>query len=703
MYRSLLALALTTSLAAQTPPTVRQIPTRLEAHGHVRIDEYYWLNQRENPEVIRYLTAENAYTDSVMAHTSAFRDTLFEELKGRIRQNDASVPYRLDGYYYYTRFEEGKEYPIYCRKRGSLTAAEEVLLDVNVLAQGHGFFAVSGVQASPNGQLLAYAADTIGRRIYTIRFKDLTTGRDLADMIPAVTPNLAWANDNRTIFYTKQDPGTLRWYRQYRHVLGQDPARDVLVFEEKDETFSSFVFRTKSKQYIILGSEQTLSAEYRYLDANRPDGPFTVFLPRERNHEYSLDHYGDHFYIRTNDHAQNFRLMRTPVAGARRNPSQWEEVIPNRRDVYLAGFEIFKEYLVLQERSGGLIQLRIRPWSGQGEHYVDFGEPAYAAGISVNPEFDTPLLRYGYSSLTTPNSTYDYDMRARTKTLLKRDDVLGGFDPANYESRRFFARAADGTDVPVSLVYRKNLRRSGPQPLLLYGYGSYGSSTDASFSGPRLSLLDRGFIYAIAHVRGGQEMGRQWYDDGKLLRKMNTFTDFISCAEHLVRDGYTTPGQLFAQGGSAGGLLMGAITNLRPDLFAGVVAQVPFVDVVTTMLDSTIPLTTGEYDEWGNPHQKQYYDYMLSYSPYDNVRAAAYPNLLVTTGLHDSQVQYFEPAKWVARLRARKTDDHRLLLRTNMEAGHGGASGRFQRLRETAFVYAFLLDLAGRAERTPTP
>ena len=709
MHRSfcaLIAVAVAVPLTAQTPPTVRQIPTRLEAHGQVRIDEFYWLNQRENPEVIHYLEAENAYTDSVMAHTKAFQDTLFEELKGRIRQNDASVPYRLDGYYYYSRFEEGKEYAIYCRKRGSLEATEEIVLDVNVLARGHAFFAVSGVQASPDGKMLAYAADSVGRRIYTIHFKDLTTGRDLPDALNQVTPNLAWANDNRTIFYTKQDPNTLRWYRQYRHTLGQDAARDVLVFEEKDETFSSFVFRTKSKQYIMLGSEQTLSAEYRYLDANRPQGQFTVFLPRQRNHEYELDHYGDHFYIRTNDHAQNFRLMRTPVApsaNARRGPAGWEEVIPNRRDVYLAGFEIFKDFLVLQERSAGLIQLRIRPWTGQGEHYVDFGEAAYSAGISTNPEFDTPLLRYGYSSLTTPSSTYDYDMRAHTKTLLKRDDVLGGFDPANYESRRFFARAADGTDVPVSLVYRKNLRRSGPQPLLLYGYGSYGSSTDASFSGPRLSLLDRGFIYAIAHVRGGQEMGRQWYDDGKLLHKMNTFTDFISCAEQLVRDGYTTPSQLFAQGGSAGGLLMGAITNLRPDLFAGVVAQVPFVDVVTTMLDSTIPLTTGEYDEWGNPHQRPYYDYMLSYSPYDNVRAVAYPHLLVTTGLHDSQVQYFEPAKWVARLRARKTDDHRLLLRTNMEAGHGGASGRFQRLRETAFVYAFLLDLANRAERPPTP
>lgn len=704
----LLGVTISGAVAAQqsappspTPPVARQIPTRLERHGQVRIDEFYWLNQRDNPEVIAYLRAENAYTDSVMAHTRAFQDTLFEELKGRIRQNDASVPYRQDGYYYYTRFEEGKEYPIYCRKQGSLDASEEVLLDVNGLARGHGFFSVSGVQVSPDGRLLAYAADTVGRRIYTIRFRDLATGANLADAIPAATSNLAWANDNRTVFYTKQDPTTLRWHRVYRHALGADPARDALVFEERDETFSSFVFRTKSKRYIMIGSSQTLADEYRYLDADRPDGAFTVFLPRARDHEYSLDHYGDHFYIRTNDGAQNFRLMRTPVTRTER--AGWEEVIPHRADVYLGGFEIFKDYLVLQERARGLIQLRIRPWSGAGEHYLDFGEPAYAAYVSTNPEFDTAVLRYGYSSLTTPNSIYDYDMAARTKTLLKRDEVLGGFDPAHYETKRLSARAGDGTAVPISLVYRKDLRRGGPQRLLLYGYGSYGSSTDASFNASRLSLLDRGFVFAIAHVRGGQEMGRQWYEDGKLLRKMNTFTDFIASAEHLVREGYTTPGQLFAQGGSAGGLLMGAVVNLRPDLFTAVVAQVPFVDVVTTMLDSTIPLTTGEYDEWGNPNDKTYYDYMLAYSPYDNVRPTAYPHLLVTTGLHDSQVQYFEPAKWVARLRARKTDDHRLLLRTNMEAGHGGASGRFRRLRETAFVYAFLLDLAGRGERRPAP
>ena len=680
------------------PPRAAQRPHQLTTHGHVRVDEYFWLKERTDTAVINYLNAENAWTEAVMSHTTAFQDSLFEEIKGRILQNDQSVPYRLEGYWYYTRFEEGKEYPIYCRKQGSMQGREEVLLDVNALAQGYGFYQVAGVQVSSGNNLLAYAADTVGRRQFTLRFRDLTTGRDLPDVVPGVTSNVAWARDNRTLFYTRQDPTTLRWYRIYRHVLGTPAAQDSLVYEEPDETFSASVFRTKSRRFIVIASSHTLSNEFRFVDATKPAGPFTVIQPRERNLEYSAEHFGEHWYIRTNLGARNFRLVRAPIATP--GKAHWEEVIPHRADVLLEGFDIFKDYLVLSERERGLARLRVKPWTGAGEHYIDVSEPAYYAFTTVNPEFDTRILRYGYTSLTTPSSTFDYDMASRSRTLLKRDSVLGGYDPARYEVKRLYAKAPDGVEVPVSLVYRRDLRRSGPQPLLLYGYGSYGFSTEPTFSATRLSLLDRGFAYAIAHIRGGEEMGRWWYEDGKLLKKKNTFTDFIAAGEHLVAQGYTAPHMLYAQGGSAGGLLMGAVFNMRPDLFHGVVAQVPFVDVVTTMLDASIPLTTSEYDEWGNPNDSTYYRYMLSYSPYDNVERRNYPNLLVTTGLHDSQVQYWEPAKWVARLRARKTDGNRLLLKTNMEAGHGGASGRYQRYRETAFVYAFLIDLA---RQKPTP
>jgi oligopeptidase B len=686
--------------APAAPPRAEQRPHRLEAHGDVRVDEYYWLNQREDPEVIRYLEAENAWTDAVMAHTRRLQDTLFEEIKGRIRQDDRSVPYRLDGYWYYTRFEQGKDYPIYARKRGSLEATEELLLDVNTLAAGHGFFAAAGVQVGPGTNILSYAADTVGRRIYTIRFRDLATGRDLPDAIPTATSNVAWAMDGQTVFYTRQDSVTLRWHRVYRHTLGTDPAQDALVYEEKDETFSVAVWRTKSRRFVVIEATQTLAAEYRFVEAARPTEALTLIQPRERGLEHDVDHFGDFWYIRTNLDARNFRLMRAPLA--RPDRANWEEVVPHREDVLLQGFELFRDQLVLVERERGLTRLRVHPWRGGSPYEVQFDEPAYVVFPTQNLEFETPVLRFSYQSLTTPASTYDYDMGTRERTLLKREEVLGGFDPAAYEARRMYARATDGTEVPVSLVFRRDLRRQGPQPLLLYGYGSYGSSTEPGFSSARLSLLDRGFIYAIAHVRGGQEMGRWWYDDGKLLKKRNTFTDFIAVAEDLVARGWTTPGMLYAQGGSAGGLLMGAVLNLRPDLFHGVVAQVPFVDVVTTMLDSSIPLTTSEYDEWGNPNDSTYYRYMLSYSPYDNVARVGYPNLLVTTGLHDSQVQYFEPAKWVARLRARKTDSNRLIMRTNMQAGHGGASARTERWRETAFVYAFLVDLARQAI-PPTP
>ncbi|MGH7530618.1 MAG: S9 family peptidase [Gemmatimonadales bacterium] len=681
------------------PPAATPRPHRLEIHGHVRTDEYYWLRERDNPAVIAYLEAENAYTKAVMAHTAALQERLFEEITGRIKQTDASVPYRRGSYFYYTRVVEGKDYPIYARKRGSLDAPEEIMLDGNALAAGTSFFRVMDWDISSGEDVIAYAVDTVGRRISTIHFKNLRTGELLPDVIPNVTGNMAWAEDNRTLFYTKQDLTTLRWNRIYRHTLGTDAAQDVLVYEEPDDEFYTGVFKTKSRRYVMIWSEQTLASEYRYVPADRPTQPFRVIEPRRRGHEYSVDHFGDHFYIRTNDGgARNFKLMRTPVT--RTGRQHWTEVIRHREDVFLQNFEIFRDHLVVTERKDGLVQLRVRPWSGGGEHYLDFGEPAYLAYISVNPEFDTRVLRFGYTSLTTPNSTYDYDMTTRQKTLLKREEVLGGFDPAQYVTERLHATARDGTRIPVSLVYRKGTARAAP--LLLYGYGSYGSSTDATFSAERLSLLDRGFVYAIAHIRGGQEMGRAWYEDGKLLNKKNTFTDFIDAAEDLVRRGYTTPDRMFARGGSAGGLLIGAVVNMRPELFKGAIAAVPFVDVITTMLDSTIPLTTNEYDEWGNPNDSTYYRYMLSYSPYDNVRRQDYPNLLVTAGLHDSQVQYFEPAKWVARLRAMKTDNNRLLLRTNMEAGHGGASGRYRRWREIAFEWAFLLDLAGLADK-PTP
>ena len=680
----------------KSPPVARVVPKKLEAHGDVRVDNYYWLNQRDNPEVIAYLEAENVYTETVMARTEALQEALFEEIKGRIKQTDLSVPFKQDDYFYYYKTEEGKDYPIYARKKGSLEAPEEIMLDVNEIAEGRRFTSVPRPSVSSGQDIMAFAADTVGRRIYDIRFKNLETGELLEDEIPAVTSNMAWANDNKTLFYTRQDPVTLRRYQIYRHVLGTGSAEDELVYEEKDEEFSCFVRKTKSERYIIIGCSQTLSNEYRYLDADDPGGEFEVFLPREPDLEYSIDHFGDHFYIRTNYEAENFRLMRTPVEQT--DKEHWEDVIPHRDDVLLEYFDVFRDYLVVVERRDGLLNIRIRPWSGEAEHYIDFGEPAYRAYLSANPEIDTRVLRYGYTSLTTPNSVYDYDMETREKVLLKREEVLGGFDPNDYVTERVYAPARDGVRVPVSIVYRKGVQKNGDNPLLLYAYGSYGSTIDASFSSARLSLIDRGFVYAIAHVRGGEDLGRQWYEDGKLLKKKNTFTDFIDVAEYLIEQGYTSPELLFARGGSAGGLLMGAIANMRPDLFKGVIALVPWVDVVTTMLDPSIPLTTSEYDEWGDPNEEEYYWYMLSYSPYDNVEAKDYPNLLVTTGLRDSQVQYFEPAKWVAKLRAMKTDDNLLILKTNMGAGHGGASGRYDRYREIAFRYAFMLDLLGIKE-----
>ena len=694
------------------PPMARIVPEKLVKHGHERIDDYYWLKERNDPAVIAYLEAENEYTRAVMAHTKPLRKRLFEEIKGRIKQNDASVPFKKGDYFYYSRKEEGRDYAIHCRKKGSLDAAEEIMLDANALAEGHDYFSVRGLSpralaVSSNQQILAYAVDTVGRRIYTIHFKNLATGEIAADKIQAVTGNMAWANDNETLFYARQDPTTLRSCKIFSHKLGTDPGTDRLVFEEKDEEFAARVFKTRSGRFLMIASRQTLSAEYRFLDAGDPDGDFEVFLAREREHEYSIDHYEDSFYIRTNWEAQNFRLMKTPLA--RGGKENWREVVPHREEVLLGRFTLFEDHLVLSERKEGLNRIRVIPWADlvdtgvvedadrnaveDAGHVIDFGEALYAAYVSTNPEFDTHVLRYVYSSPRTPLSTFDYDMVSRAKVLLKQDEVLGGFDAEDYGTERVRVVARDGAIVPVSILFPKGMKRDGSHPLYLYGYGSYGASMDASFESSMLSLVDRGFVYAIAHVRGGQEKGRQWYEDGKLLKKKNTFTDFVDCAEFLVREGYTSRDRLFASGGSAGGLLVGAVINMRPDLFKGVVADVPFVDVVTTMLDETIPLTTSEYDEWGNPNEKVYYDYMLSYSPYDNVAAQDYPHLLVTAGLHDSQVQYFEPAKWVARLRARRTDGNRLLLKTNMEAGHGGASGRTRQYEETAFAFGFILDL----------
>jgi len=671
---------------------VRKIPTKLEAHGHVRLDDYYWLRERDNPEVIEYLKDENDCTAKEMAHARDFEKKLFEEIKGRFKQTDMSVPYRLDDYFYYTRYEEGKEYAIYARKRGSLDGPEEIMLDGNDLARGHAFFAFGASAVSSGQDLLAYAVDTVGRRIYAAYVKNLTTGEMLPDVIPQIGDNLAWANDNKTFFYAKQDKTTLRQFQIWRHVLGTDPAEDQLVYQENDETFGAFVMKTKSKRFLMIVAAQSVSQEYRYLDANDPAGEFKLFLGRERLHEYHIDHYQDRFIIRTNSGAKNFRLMETPVERSGRQ--HWQEIIPHRQEVYLGDFELFKDHLVVEERTHGLTQIRVLAWTGTG-HYLHFDEPAYRVNLGANPEFDTATLRFEYTSMKTPLSIYDYEMNSRMRTLLKQEEVLGGFDSNNYVTERLHAPAADGTEIPMSLLYRKGLKRDGQNPLVLYGYGSYGLSIDAAFASPRLSLVDRGFVFAIAHIRGGQELGRLWYENGKLLNKWNTFTDFIACAEYLIREKFTKPEKLFAIGRSAGGLLMGAVSNLRPDLFKGIVAEVPFVDVVTTMLDASIPLTTGEYDEWGNPKEKQFYDCMLSYSPYDNVEKKNYPAMLITAGLHDSQVQYWEPAKWVAKLRELKTDNNRLLLKTNLDAGHGGTSGRFRRHQETAFSYVFLLDLVG--------
>jgi oligopeptidase B len=686
-------------------PVARKEPFEISMHGDTRIDNYYWMRlsdeqknaatpDSQTKEVLDYLNAENAYTKAMMAHTDAFQTKLFEEMKGRIKETDQSVPTKNRGYWYYVRYEQGQDYPYYCRKKESLeTGAEEVLIDGPVLAKGKDYWALGGYSVSEDNKLMCYGVDEVSRRIYTVFFKDLTTGQLLSDKLEGTSGAGTWAADNKTVFYTKKDPATLRDNQIWRHVLGTPQSSDVLVFEEKDEEFSCFVYKTKSDKFIVIGSNQTLSNEYRVLESVDPTGNFRIIQPRERNLEYGIDHYGDKFYIVTNLDAKNFRLMECPLD--RTTKENWKEVIAHRADVLLEGIEIFKDYLVVDERKNGLTQLRVIRWDKSGEHYMEFQDPAYSAGIGGNPDFDTQILRYGYTSLTTPSSTYDYNMETKERKLLKQQEVVGGYTAENYVSERLYATATDGTQVPISLVYKKGFNKDGNAPLLLYAYGSYGYSIDATFSSSRLSLLDRGFCFAIAHIRGGQEMGRQWYEDGKLLKKKNTFTDFIDCGKFLVANKYTNPDKLFAMGGSAGGLLMGAVTNMAPELFKGVVSSVPFVDVVTTMLDETIPLTTFEFDEWGNPKNKEYYDYMKSYSPYDNIEKKNYPNILVLTGYWDSQVQYWEPAKYVAKMREMKTDNNKLLFWCNMDAGHGGKSGRFEALKEVALEYAFMLDLAG--------
>ncbi len=686
-------------------PKANVRPQTSEKHGDVRTDNYYWMRlsdeQKESTspdeqtkEVVQYLNDENAYTKQVLKHTDAFQEKLFLEMKGRIKETDQSVPTKDNGYWYYTRFEQGRDYAFYCRKKDSMeTGVEEVLIDGPALAEGKSYWALGGMTISEDNNWMAYGVDEISRRVYRVFFKNLVTGEVLSDVLEGTTGRATWSADNKTVFYSKRDPQTLREFQIWRHVVGTSQQDDVLVFEETEETFSCFVFKTKSDRYIIIGSSQTLSTEYRVLEASDPKGTFRIIQPRQREMEYGVDHFGDYFYITTNWNAKNFRLMRTPLTQT--TMEHWEEVIPHRNDVLLEGVEMFRDFMVIDERKNGLTQLRIKRWDNTAEYYMPFEDAAYAAGVGANPDFNTDILRYGYSSMITPASTFDFNMVTQEKVLLKQQEVVGGYNSSDYACERLMVPVTDGTLVPVSIVYKKGFEKNGKAPLLLYAYGSYGYSLDAGFSSGRLSLLDRGFAYAIAHIRGGQEMGRYWYDDGKLMKKKNTFTDFIDCGQFLVDQKYTSSDGLFAMGGSAGGLLMGAVANMAPMLFKGIVSAVPFVDVVTTMLDESIPLTTFEYDEWGNPNDKAFYDYMKSYSPIDNIESKDYPNILVTTGYWDSQVQYWEPAKYVAKMRAMKTDSNHLLFWCNMDAGHGGKSGRFEALKEVALEYAFMMDLVG--------
>lgn len=689
-------------------PVAIKADTILKEHGQTRVDPYFWMRlsdeqkSAETPDahtqqVLDYLNDENDYTKTVMSHTQDLQEKLYDEIVGRIKQTDESLPYQSNGYWYYTRFEEGQEYPIYCRKKGTLEAKEEILINVNELAEGYEYYSAGGINVSPDNKTLAFAEDTLSRRIYTMRFKNLETGEYIDDKIENTTGSGAWANDNKTFFYTTKNKVSLLSEKIYRHKLSTAASADVMVYHEKDPSYYIGVYKSKSDDYVIIFAGSTLISDYRILDANKPTDEFKQFIPRdEKAHEYSIAHFEDKFYVVTNWDATNFKLMETPEnATAKEN---WKEVIPHRSDVLLEGIELFNDFMVVDERKAGLSNLRIINQRTKDEHYLDFGEPAYNAYISANAEFNTKTLRFGYTSMTTPNSTFDYNMETREKVLMKQQEVVGGHNPADYITERIWATVRDGVKVPISIVYKKGFEKNGNGPLLQYGYGSYGATIDASFNSSRLSLLDRGFAFAIAHVRGGQLMGRQWYEDGKMFKKKNTFNDFVDCSKFLIEENYTSTEHLYAQGGSAGGLLMGAIVNMNPELYNGVLAAVPFVDVISTMWDESIPLTTNEFDEWGNPKTLESFEYMMSYSPYDQVKNQDYPNMLVTTGLFDSQVQYWEPAKWVAKLRDIKTDNNLLILDTNMDAGHGGASGRFKRYRTTALQYAFVMDLEGMTE-----
>ena len=676
-------------------PIAKKVPQELTIHNDVRIDNYYWLNDKNNPEVIDYLNAENAYTKQMTLHTQEFQKSLFEEMKGRIKEDDSSVPYKLNGYWYLTKYEAGRDYPIYVRKKKTLEAEEELLFDCNDMAKGLSYFNLGGISISPDNTLAAFSTDTVSRRQYTIQIKNLITGEIYSDKILNTTGSATWANDDKTLFYSMKDEVTLRSHKIFKHKLYSDSKTDIEVFHETDETFNTFVYKSKSKKYLIIGSSSTLSSEYRFLNADAPDGSFNIFQERTKKLEYSIAHYNGSFYIISNkDDATNFKISKTSEKTT--GKENWQDVIPHRASVLIEDIEIFKDYLVVNEREHGLNKLRIISWNKEEDYYLPFNSETYTTYIGNNPDFESDMLRYGYNSLTSPSSVIDYNLKTKQSEIKKELEVLGGtFKKENYESQRIWATASDGVKIPISLVYKKGFALDGSNPLLQYAYGSYGSTIDPSFSSIRLSLLDRGFIYAISHVRGSEYLGRKWYECGKLLTKKNTFTDFIACSKYLIQEKYTSNQHLYAYGGSAGGLLMGAIININPELYHGVLAAVPFVDVVTTMLDDTIPLTTGEYDEWGNPNELRYYNYMKSYSPYDNVEEKDYPNMLVTTGLHDSQVQYWEPAKWVAKLRDMKTDSNKLLLHTDMDSGHGGASGRFESLKEVALEYAFLLDLEG--------
>jgi oligopeptidase B len=674
------------------PPVARVVPRVQTVHGESRIDEYHWLRNREDPEVLAHLEAENRYTESVMRHTEGLQELLYQELRGRIKEADLSAPVPWDGWLYYDRTETGEQYPIFCRRRDEDGAPEEVLLDLNRLAAGHAYFRMGAFEISPDHRLLAYSVDTSGAEAYTVFLKDLATGELLAETIERTAPTAAWANDSRTLFYIVLDDAR-RPSRLFRHTVGSNPVADVLVHFEPDDAFYLDINRSRSRRFLVLDLASHATSEVRYASADRPEEEFRVVEPRRHGVEYSLTHHGDRFYIVTNDGAANFRLLSAPVSEPGR--ANWTEVLPYRPEIRLDAAEAFERHLVVWERMDGLRRIRVVELATREEHLVPFPEPVYTVRPQENLEFGTSVFRFSYTSLVTPASVVDYDMDARTWTVRKQTEVLGGYDPSRYRSERTFAAAPDGTRVPVSLVYRLSLERDGSRPALLQGYGSYGYSFDPAFSSNLLSLLNRDYVVAIAHVRGGEEMGRAWYESGKLLHKRNSFTDFVAAAEHLVAEGYTSADRLAINGGSAGGLLMGAVTNLRPDLFQAVIAEVPFVDVVNTMLDASLPLTVIEYDEWGNPNDPAYYEYIRSYSPYDNVASRDYPHILVTAGLNDPRVAYWEPAKWTARLRARKTDGNRLLLRTNMGAGHGGASGRYDYLREVAFKYAFLLDVIG--------